>query len=438
MNKTVFKIFGIFVLSAAFISTLLLAINAVGIALLSSDTEYDAEKMPGRLLSGISESYGSGTEAELPEGWWSMLIDVNGNVVWEQDKPADVPDKYTINDIAAMTRWYLNDYPVYVRTEDSGLFVLGKPKNSVGKYEIEYSMDWFYTLPKRMIYVLALNLLLAAAMALIFGMQLYRRLKSLMDGINDLRREKTVKLKERGIFREVCQSLNQTSRAIERKNAALSMRDSARSNWVAGISHDIRTPLSVITVCSEALSGNGALTEESRKKAEVILSNSIKIKRLIDDLNLISSMEYDMQPSGKAPVRICPLIRRAVTELINNGLSDSFSVEPELKEEKAVVLGDEKLLERAVFNIINNAVSHNPDGCRIMITEDISENNVCIVISDNGTGVPDEVIEGMTEIPKTAHGLGLPMAYRIVKVHGGDLEAYNDNGFTVRITLPLK
>lgn len=438
MNKTAFKIFGIFVFSAGFIATLLLIINFIGFAILGSDTGYDSENKPRYILSNISESLESGTAPEaLPEGYWCILINGNGDVVWDMDKPEDIPVKYTINDIAAMTRWFINDYPVYVRTEDYGLLVLGKPKYSVGKYEIEYSMDWFHTLPQRILYVLALNLCLAAALAFILGIKLYKRLKKLMNGISDLKQEKEVKLKEKGIFKEICRNLNQTSQVIERKNAALCERDNARSNWIAGISHDIRTPLSVITGYSEALS-SGGLSNGNRKKAEVILSNSIKIKRLIEDLNLISSMEYDMQPSRKNPVKICPLIRGVVTEIMNNGLSEKFSVELELRAEKAVVLGDEVLLERAVFNLINNAVSHNENGCRIHIQEDIYENNVRIIIADNGSGVPDSVLDNIAEIPKTTHGIGLPMAYRIIKVHGGSFDAYNDNGFKVVMTLPAQ
>ena len=446
MNKTVFKIFGIFVLSAGFIATLLLVINFMGFAFLGSDTDYNAEYTPRRILAGISENItltADGFELAnnnytLPPGYWCILIDASGNIVWEQNKPEDIPQKYGINDIARMTRWFLNDYPIYVRTEDYGLLVLGGAKNSVGKYEVEYSMDWFHTLPRRILGVLLLNLCLAAFMAFFFGFKLYRRLKTLMNGINDLRQEKRVKLQEKGIFKEICRNLNQTSQAIERKNTALSVRDNARSNWIAGISHDIRTPLSVVTGYSEALLNCGELSEENVRKLSAVFSNSLKIKKLIEDLNLISSMEYDMQPSEKKPVKICPLIRSVVTDLLNNGLSQRFVLNLDLKAEKAVVPGDKALLERALFNLINNAINHNGDGCEINIKEDIHENNVQIIISDSGIGVSDEVIEKINEIPKTTHGIGLPMAYKIINVHGGEFKAYNENGFTVEIKLPLE
>ena len=70
-------------------------------------------------------------------------------------------------------------------------------------------------------------------------------------------------------------------------------------------------------------------------------------------------------------------------------------------------------------------------------TEFERNDNVVVEVRDNGTGVPDSVIENIKTIPKTAHGIGLPMAYRIVSVHGGTFEAHNDHGFCVIMTFPI-
>lgn len=126
---------------------------------------------------------------------------------------------------------------------------------------------------------------------------------------------------------------------------------------------------SVITGYAQTLSENTELSESNKQRAAVIVSNSMKIKKLIEDLNLISSMEYDMQPSKRQPIKICPLIRRVTAEILNNGLPDIFSIELNLKSENATIMGDENLLERAVFNIMNNAVTHNKNGCTIIINE---------------------------------------------------------------------
>lgn len=444
MDKTILKIFSVFVLSAAGIATLLLAVNFLGFALVGSDVAYNGSVHPRRVLSAVSQHMARtpdglalSDQSILPPQAWCIAINEDGNVIWSQNKPADIPEHYTLTDIARMTRWFLNDYPVYVQTADYGLLVLGLPKNTVGKYAMEYSMTWFDTLPQRILAVLLFNLCLAVLFACVTGFQLYRRLKALMGGIQDLSKEKNVRLKEKGIFKSVCRTLNQTAQVIARKNAALAVRDSARANWIAGISHDIRTPLSVITGYAQALAQNGGQSPESRKKAETILSSSIKISRLIADLNLISSIEYDMQPAKKQPVRLCPLLRRAAAELVNNGLPEQFTISLELQAEQAVVLGDAALLERAVFNLLNNAVVHNPKGCHIRVTADVRENQAHIMISDDGAGVPEAVLSHIDTLPKTTHGVGLPLACRIIAVHGGTFTAYNADGFTAEITLPL-
>lgn len=138
------------------------------------------------------------------------------------------------------------DYPVFVRTENCGLLILGIPKNAVGKYELIYSMKWFDTLPERIVIILLINLAIALLLSLIFGRKLYGNLKTVTSAINDLRSEKTVNLPEKGIFRDVRRNINETSKSMLRKNAILSERDKARINWIAGISHDIRTPLAII------------------------------------------------------------------------------------------------------------------------------------------------------------------------------------------------
>lgn len=433
-----------FVLLSAVISTILLGINILGAAFIGSDTgnvypnnqRYDLEQISKNL--SVGEEIRLMDTSVIPKDNWCVLIDENGEVIWSHNRPDDIPDHYSINDVARMTRWFLNDYPVYVRTEDYGLLVLGLPKNAVGKYDVQYSMDWFNSLSERIIIILVINLVFAAVLACLFGVSLYKKLRTLTAGIKDLQQEKTVHIREKGIFKEVIRNINRTSEIIERKNAVLAERDNARSNWIAGISHDIRTPLSMVMGYSESLANFSGLSGEERKKAEMITAQSVKIKRLIEDLNLISSLEYDMQPLKKKAVRLCPLIRGIVSEIINGGLDESYEINLDLQNEQAVVMGDETLLERALFNLINNSTTHNKNGCVIDIEQYTKDNAVYIKITDNGSGVSEDVIRNIEVIPKTAHGLGLPMAYKIFRVHGGMMKVENKNGFSVLINLPMK
>lgn len=109
----------------------------------------------------------------------------------------------------------------------------------------------------------------------------------------------------------------------------------------------------------------------------------------------------------------------------------------DLHAENAVVSGDESLLGRAFFNIINNSIVHNPDGCIISISESVQDQNVLIEIRDNGCGIDEAVIQNSDELLQGRHGLGLSMTRKIVKAHGGTLGIRNDEGCVVTIKIPV-
>lgn len=105
--------------------------------------------------------------------FWQMK---KGDIMWSLGKPTDIPDHYSINDIAVLTRWFLADYPIYIRGEDCGLFIPGIPKTPWGKYFIKFTMDWFHTLPSRIFHVFVLNIAVAALL-FFFVFFLYKKMK---------------------------------------------------------------------------------------------------------------------------------------------------------------------------------------------------------------------------------------------------------------------
>ena len=239
-----------------------------------------------------------------------------------------------------------------------------------------------------------------------------------------------------GIFKEPFSNINQISRALTRKNNMLSSRDRARSNWISGISHDIRTPLSMVVGYGGQLAENPELSEENRKYAAVITAQGLKIKKLIEDLNLISSLEYEMQPIRKTAVHICVLLRSVVSELLNQDLPELYDISLSLDCEQAVVDGDEQLLARAFYNLLQNSISHNENGCRITVSGFMKGGHVCVVLADDGQGVPQKVLDNLDTLPNSAHGFGLPMACKIIRAHGGHFRAENRDGFVVTVELP--
>lgn len=181
-----------------------------------------------------------------------MLVDEGGAVVWQQGKPADVPDRYSLTDVAAFTRWYLSDYPVQVRVREDGLLVAGGPKGSTWKHPFVLDMDVLKTIPFWFAGLFLLALLgVLGLTALVLGRQFRREQQE---------------------------------------------RDFARSDWINGISHDIRTPLSMVMGYAGQLEADPVLPPRRRAQAAIIRRQSQTIRDLINDLNLTMRLDYAMQP----------------------------------------------------------------------------------------------------------------------------------------------
>ena len=157
-------------------------------------------------LTAEGEGYRFAGEELLPEGCWAMLLDANGRMVWSCRKPREVPTEYNIQETAAFSRWYLKDYPVECWVREDGLLVVGAPKGSMWKYN-------FY-----------------------MEMQVIRAIPAWFCGI---------------FLAALCSVLGVSCLAVKRWfRKAQQIRDAARSGWINGVSHDIRTPLSVVFVFS--------------------------------------------------------------------------------------------------------------------------------------------------------------------------------------------
>lgn len=115
-----------------------------------------------------------------------------------------------------------------------------------------------------------INIGLALLLSLIIGYKLIRSIRPLTKGIQDLGEDREVFIEPKGILADLAQNVNRASTLIPRKNVSLKERDEARSNWIAGISHDIRTPLSMVLGYASELEENSDIPAEQRRQASII------------------------------------------------------------------------------------------------------------------------------------------------------------------------
>lgn len=356
---------------------------------------------------------------------WAIYLDQNGQSLWSIDLPEEVPESYTIQDVALFSKGYIADYPVFVWNTDDGLLVLGYPKGSYTKLTSNYySVRSIKTLPFFIIGMLATDLLLLFGAYYHSKRKILRNTEPIVAAVETLSNGKPISLRVRGELSGIAESLNKASRILSKQNQA-------RANWISGVSHDIRTPLSMIMGYAEKMAGDKSASCSIREQAKIVRKQSNTIKELVQDLNLVSQLEYEMQPLHKEEVRLSKIIRSYVAELLNAGISETYTIEIDIVPgaETAVLECDARLISRAVNNLVQNSIKHNPQGCEIRIILEDVENFLLLTVADNGVGLSPEKLHELEEKPHymestddrldLRHGLGLILVRQIVEAHNG-------------------
>lgn len=364
---------------------------------------------------------------------WAMALDQKGNIVWEWQLPAEIRGSYGLQEVASFTRWYLEDYPVRVWSYGDLLLVFGRPEGLFAKYNVEFPLEFIENLFFYVRLLLLLNILLVVLFVLCFGYQFYRTLRPVAEGIEKLSCQEPVNLKESGTAGELAGKLNQASVLLERQSRRLEQRDRARTEWITGVSHDIRTPLALIMGYTDQLS-DGCDTE---KTAAAIRRQSLIIRRLIQDMNLTSKLACGAQPLRRSLCLPAKLLRECAADLYNEGIEQNYEIEVRIlgNAEQAFISVDEGLLKRALRNLIGNSIRHNPQGCRIEIALRAESGCISYAIWDTGPGISENVVqelklwetvdgrnsEGFYGRKGAVHIMGLRLAQEIARAHGGEL-----------------
>lgn len=355
--------------------------------------------------------------------------------------PEEIPQNYNIQDVASFSKGYLEDYPVFVWNTDEGLLVLGYPKNTYMKLTSNYySIDAIKKLPFYVIGMLGTDALCLFLTYYFSKRRIIQNTEPIVDAIDTLADGRPASLHIDGELSEIAGSVNKASLILSKQNAA-------RANWISGVSHDIRTPLSMIMGYAGRINANETISDTIREQAEIIRKQSVKIKELVQDLNLVSQLEYEMQPLHKEQIRLSKLIRSYAAELLNSGISDAYTIDIAPEAENSLLECDTRLISRAIGNLVQNSIRHNPQGCKIQLTLENTDGVLILTVADNGVGLPSEKLKELEEKPHylestderldLRHGLGLLLVRQIIEAHQGTLsiESEPQKGYRAKIIL---
>lgn len=395
---------------------------------------------------GRWEITGSGIEKmKNMECQWVMALDDQGNVVWDWQLPEDFALSYSLKDVAVFTRWYLHDYPVAVWQSGDLLLVVGLDKETYMRFSELFPRSNVDGIPAYIRLAFTVNIVLILFFVLLLGYRFYKALKPIGKGIEKLSRQEPLHLKEKGMAGDLAGQLNRSSSVLQKQKEMLSRRDQARTEWISGVSHDIRTPLALIMGYSDKLKKEKNLSGDAKKSAEIICRQSLIISQLIDDLNLTSKLAYQAQPLKKSFCSPAQLLRECAADIYNEEIPEEKSKETEIElyispeAEKVRILADAGLLKRALRNLIGNSVRHNLEGCHVDICLGCRKDQVFWKIFDTGKGIPEVVVQNMDTQTERVHIMGLRLARQIARAHGGDLAfCKRETGtYDVEVFLPV-
>ena len=229
----------------------------------------------------------------------------------------------------------------------------------------------------------------------------------------------------------------------------LRRREEERTEWIAGVSHDIRTPLTLILGNADYISQNPN-DPSVTGKADTIRRQGLRIRTLVTNLNTSSKLDFGMGDYKKSPINAGGLIRKTVAAFLNGDVDDKYGFSVNIPDElqSIMVNTNEEHFRRMLENLINNSIRHNPDGCEIssMLAADGTKSNWCVFqISDNGQGVPEETLKALNRksLNKTGklseHGIGLQVVKQIAKYHAWKVsfEGHEPQGFSTIIAFKI-
>jgi two-component system phosphate regulon sensor histidine kinase PhoR len=226
--------------------------------------------------------------------------------------------------------------------------------------------------------------------------------------------------------------------------------ENVRKDFVANVSHEIKTPLTAIKGFVETLQqGTGQSREEQERFLGIIIKHVNRLNSILEDLLVLSRMELEESNSGihLAEGRIKDVIQTAVQICQPKAAAKNITIDLHVSEDIKANL-DATLLEQALVNLIDNAIKYSGEGNRVVINTRIEIKELKIEIVDRGAGIPQNhlprLFERFYRVDKARSrklggtGLGLAIVKHIVQAHGGHISVDSalGKGSTFTIHLP--
>ncbi len=256
-------------------------------------------------------------------------------------------------------------------------------------------------------------------------------LRELMAGRLDTRMD----FKAENEFLQIRDAFNDMAERLESAQREKARLEEARNRMFIDISHDLKTPMTVIGGYSKALAENMVSDEEKKRRyIEAIYSKSLYVSDMIEDLFEIAKLDQTNAVMAAEDADIAEFLRNMAAEHYDQIEDKGMQLDLNIPEETVMLSFDRKEMSRAVSNILGNAIRHNQPGTTIYAGLTDISGQITITIADDGAGIPenlrdtifDPFVRGDASRSSNGTGLGLAIAKKIIERHNGTLKLEYD------------
>ncbi len=281
--------------------------------------------------------------------------------------------------------------------------------------------------------VTVILLILAALLALFISRTVVRPIEQINRGAKRLAMgDYSYRFPESGSYREA----SELGATLNRASQELSKVEDLRRELIANVSHDLRTPLTLISGYSEVMRDlPGEITPEN---LQTIIDESARLTSLVNDLLEISKIQSDNLRPTLLPFSVSEMLRESVSTYRTLAACKGYCFDLQIDGE-AWITGDRSMLVRALNNLINNALTHTGDDRLVQIRQITTPEAVRVEVTDTGAGIPQEKLQDIwdryykvdAEHKRSAvgTGLGLSIVKSIVSLHQGACGVRSSNGY---------
>lgn len=226
----------------------------------------------------------------------------------------------------------------------------------------------------------------------------------------------------------------------------------AQRDFLANISHDLRTPLTSIQGFSQAIAeGVASDSEAARRAAQIIHDETARLHRMVESLLDLARLEAGHLELRRHPLALGDLLRGVGESLSVKAREHQLDLQLAIPPDLPRLMGDGDRLAQVFTNLLDNAIKHTPPDGSVTLSAALANGGVTVTVRDTGEGIPPgelpRIFERFYQVDKSRRrdresglGLGLAIARQIVEAHGGTIKATSavGQGSTFTVWLPLK